>query len=131
MSNPNVIVHLDVNDPVGQKHPGGMVILSGDAPVWKYCNLFHQCVTEGAGVVAIAHGIDTKTNSDASVVAYSTSAGYQIGQMIGHCRVPRTMTIELINKDIVASQLLAIPQKLRMAVETKAVREASKVIASQ
>ena len=83
-----VINHLDVNDPCGRTHPGGMVILSGDAPVWKYCNLFHQCVTMGAGVIAIAHGIDTKTNSDASVVAYSVSEEYRIGQTIGRCRVP-------------------------------------------
>ena len=85
MSNPNVVNHFDVNDPVGQTHPGGMVILNGDAPVWKYCNQFHQCVTEGAGVIAIALGIDTKTNSDASIVAYSNSAEYQIGQTIGTC----------------------------------------------
>ena len=41
------------------------------------------------------------------------------------------MTIELINADIVAAHLLAIPQKIRVAVETKAVREASKVIVGQ
>ena len=38
------------------------------------------------------------------------------------------MTIELINANIVAAHLLVIPQKLRTAVETKAVREASKLI---
>jgi len=38
------------------------------------------------------------------------------------------MSIELINADIVAAHLLQIPQKLRVAVETKAVREASQLV---
>jgi len=79
----NVITHLHVDEPVGTVHPGGMVILSGEAPVWSYCNLFHKCVMEGAAVIAIAHGIDTTTNADASIVAYSTDADYQIGKTIG------------------------------------------------
>ena len=33
----NVITHLNVNTSIGTVHPGGMAILSGDAPVWKYC----------------------------------------------------------------------------------------------
>jgi len=38
------------------------------------------------------------------------------------------MSIELINADIVAAHLLAIPEKVRGAVEKKAVREASQLI---
>ena len=38
------------------------------------------------------------------------------------------MTIELINADIVTAHLLAIPQKIRTAVETKAIQEANKLV---
>ncbi|MCL2710768.1 MAG: HK97 gp10 family phage protein [Planctomycetaceae bacterium] len=38
------------------------------------------------------------------------------------------MSIELINADFLRAQLLQIPQKIRVAVETKAVREASQLI---
>ena len=97
MSNPYMVHHLHVDDPSGRLSPGGLVILSGDAPVWKYCDMFHQCVTEGAGVIAIAHGIDTKTNSAASIVAYSNSAEFQIGQTIHTCE-ERTRLSAFIEK---------------------------------
>ena len=79
----NVVTHFDVNQPTGKVHPDGMAILGGDAPVWKYCGLFHRCVTDGAAVVAIAHGIDTRTNSSDAVVAYSTDPRYQVGKTLG------------------------------------------------
>ena len=78
----NVVTHLDANAPIGKVHPGGVVILKGDAPAWKYCNLFYKCIMEGAAVVAIAHGLDTYTNCGDSIVAYSTDAGYQIGKTL-------------------------------------------------
>ena len=81
----NVIVHLNVNEPIGSVYPGGMVILGKDAPVWEYCNLFHKCVMEGASVIAIAHGIDTLADTNSSVIAYSTDRRYQIGKTIAEC----------------------------------------------
>ena len=66
-------------------HPGGMVILEGDAPVWKYCNLMHKSVMEGAAVVAIAHGIDTAISGGMSIVAYSTNEHFQIGKTLDKC----------------------------------------------
>ena len=78
----NVITFLDANNPIGNVHPGGVAVLKGDAPVWRYCNLFHKCIMEGSAVVAIAHGIDTSTNGGDSVIAYSTEEHYQIGKTI-------------------------------------------------
>ncbi|GHT31044.1 hypothetical protein FACS1894214_2030 [Planctomycetales bacterium] len=78
----NVITHFDVNAPIGIVHSGGMAILSGDAPVWKYCCLFHKCVMEGAAVVAVAHGIDTATDTGSSIIVYSIDEQYQIGKTI-------------------------------------------------
>ncbi|MCL2744057.1 MAG: hypothetical protein FWE67_09410, partial [Planctomycetaceae bacterium] len=78
----NVIVHLNVKQPIGRVSPGRMVILSGDAPVWEYCNLAYQCIMEGAAVVAIGHGVDVTTDADSSVVAYSTSSRFHIGKTL-------------------------------------------------
>ena len=48
----------------------------------KYCNLFYKCIMEGAAVVTIAHGIDTRTNGGDSIVAYSADVVYQIGKTL-------------------------------------------------
>ena len=79
----NVITFLDVAEPVDGIHPGGIVVLKGDAPVWMYCNLFHKCIMEGSAVIAIAHGIDTSTSGGDSIVAFSIDPDYQIGKTIG------------------------------------------------
>lgn len=39
--------------------------------------------------------------------------------------------IELINSDMLAAQLLAIPQNIRSAIETKAMREAEKLLVGE
>ena len=78
----NVLIYLDVNAPVGKVHPGGMIVIGGDAPTWKYCNLFHKCVMEGATVVATGIGVDKSTNGNEYIVAYSTDMEYQIGEPI-------------------------------------------------
>ena len=73
-------------DPRGLKvTPGGGVILSDDGPVWKYCNLMLRAINEGACMVAIAHGIDTATDGESSVVCYSNSEDYFVGQTIRQC----------------------------------------------
>ena len=78
----NVITYLDVNEPVGNVHPGGMVVIGGDAPTWKFCNLFHKCVMECVAIVATGIGVDKSTNRKDYTVAYSTDAAYQIGEPI-------------------------------------------------
>jgi hypothetical protein len=78
----NVITYFDVADPIGKVYPGGIVILKGDAPVWRYCNLMYKCIMEGAAVVAIAHGIDTTHDGGAAIVAYSTDENYYIGKTL-------------------------------------------------
>ena len=79
-----VLTFINVASPSGRTFPGGMTILSGDAPVWQYCVEFHKAVMEGAAVVAIAHGIDTTTNGKDSIVAYSIDPVYRIGNTFGH-----------------------------------------------
>ena len=64
----NVITYLDVNEPIGNVHPGGTTILDGDAPVWKFCNLFHQTIMEGTAVIAIGYGTDVEHHGGDSVI---------------------------------------------------------------
>jgi hypothetical protein len=65
----NVITYLDVNNPIGNVHSGGMVVIGGDAPMWKFCNLFYKCVMEGAAVVATGIGVDKSTDGNDYIVA--------------------------------------------------------------
>lgn len=53
-----VIVFIDVVEPRGNVFPGGMTVLHGDAPVWKYCVSFQRAIMEGAAVVAIGHDLN-------------------------------------------------------------------------
>ena len=78
----SVINFINAGQPCGNVFPGGMAILCGDAPVWQYCMEFHKAVMEGAAVIAIAHGIDTKTNGKGAVVAYSIDPDYRVGNTI-------------------------------------------------
>ena len=80
----NCITFWDVESPRGQVTPGGFVILGGDGPVWKYCLLYHRAIAEGAAVVAVAHGIDTKVAGGSSIVAWSTDPDYRIGNTLNH-----------------------------------------------
>jgi len=77
------ILWRDVANPCGKVPPGGLVILSGDAPVWEYCNCFHRCIMEGASVIAVGHGIDVfGEHATDCVVAYSTASDYTIGKPV-------------------------------------------------
>jgi hypothetical protein len=76
-----VIQYFDVNSPL-KVHPGGMVVIGGDAPLWKFCNLFHQCIVEGAKVVAAGVGVDKSQNHNDYTVAYSLDEDYPIGSPI-------------------------------------------------
>jgi len=78
----NVVQYFDINSPIGKVHPGGVCVIGGDAPMWKFCNLFHKCVMEGAAVVATGIGIDKSTDHSDYTVAYSTDEDYQIGKPI-------------------------------------------------
>ena len=75
-------LHDGINRPCNVVSPGGMVVLEGDAPVWKYCKMTHKAIMEGAAVVAIAHGMDTTNPDVAPIVAYSRDEEYRIGQAI-------------------------------------------------
>ena len=78
----NVVLYLDVNEPIGNVYSGGMVVIGGNAPTWKFCNLFYKCVMDGAAVVATGIGIEKSTNGNDYTVAYSTDEAYQIGKPI-------------------------------------------------
>jgi hypothetical protein len=78
----NMILYYDVNEPIGIVPVRGMVVIGGDAPMWKFCNLFHKCVMEGAAVVATGIGVEKSTSRKDYTVAYSTSARYRIGDTI-------------------------------------------------
>jgi hypothetical protein len=79
----NVVKYFDVNEPIGKVHPGGMVVIGGDAPTWKFCNLFHKCIMEGAAVVATGVGVEKSTDRRDYIVAYSTDKEYPISKSIG------------------------------------------------
>ena len=100
----SVVTHWKTEWPKGTVCPGGLVVIgdSGDDRVWKYCQLFQRAICEGAGVVAIAHGVDTKTNTDAAIVAYSNEEHFTIGKTLGECwqaeraaRDPNCLTVAL------------------------------------
>jgi hypothetical protein len=76
------ILGIDLTNPTGTVTPGGVVILYGDAPVWKYCNWFHRAIAEGAAVVAIGHEVDVFGKAAGCIVAYSTVEEYTIGKPI-------------------------------------------------
>jgi len=79
-----VVTHLHVDEPYRNIHPDGLVILSGDAPVWKYCDMFHMCIKDGSAVVAVAFGIDVSTNAADAVIAYAVNAApeYLVGRTL-------------------------------------------------
>ena len=77
-----VILLWDVNTLIGNVTPGGMVILHGDAPTWKYCIAYYRAVAAGASVVAIGYGIDVTEDASGCIVAYSTAEDYAIGKPI-------------------------------------------------
>lgn len=78
----SVILFWDVAEPIGNVPTGGMVILFGDAPLWKYFKMFYRAIAEGASVVAIGHGIDIDTDASGCMVAYSCEEEYTIGKPI-------------------------------------------------
>jgi len=78
----NSIVHVDVNNPIDEARSGVMVILSGDAPVWRYCQLFYEAIEKGATVVAIGHGVDVTVDADLSVAAYSADPEFKVGEPV-------------------------------------------------
>jgi len=80
----NVIRFLNVEKPHSMAQPGEIVVLTGEAPVWMYCGMTYKVIAEGAAVVAIAHGIDTKTNGGASIVAYTTDTDYVVGKTLNY-----------------------------------------------
>ena len=80
----NVIKFLNVEKPHSKAQPGEIVVLFGEAPVWKYCGMMHNVIAEGAAVVAIAYGIDTETNGGASIIAYTTDSDYTFGETLNH-----------------------------------------------
>jgi len=79
-----VIVYFDVNAPIGRAFPGGMVVIGGNAPTWKFCNLFHKCVMEGAAVIATGPGIEISCDKKDYIVAYSIDMDYKIGESCRH-----------------------------------------------
>ena len=86
----NVVVHFNADHPTNKVHSDGLAILSGDAPVWKYCDLLHKCIADGAAVVAIAHGIDPTTkNICNAVIAYSNDPEYSVGKTLGDANKAR------------------------------------------
>jgi len=101
-----IVLWLDVADGIGKVTPGGVVVLYGDAPVWKYCNWFHRVIAEGAAVVAIGHGIDVGADASNCTVAYSTVSEYAIGKPISQrlgeeVRITDGIPIEGTTKSIV------------------------------
>jgi len=78
------ISQWDVNSPIGNPTPGTMVVITGNAPLWKFCNLFHKAIVEhGAAIVAVGQG-DCVDGSQ-YVVGYSTEPDYPVGQ--SHCPI--------------------------------------------
>jgi len=59
-----------------------MVVIYGDAPVWKFCKLFRRAMAEGAAVIAIGDGIDIFKDASDCIVAYSCEEEYAIGKPI-------------------------------------------------
>jgi len=77
------VVHIDAVYSTNFVRPGGMAIIVGDAPVWRYCKAMYAAIREGAAVVAIAHGLDDADPSKGiPIVAYSQDEDYRIGQPI-------------------------------------------------
>jgi hypothetical protein len=86
------IVHVDVNGPAisgNETRPGCMTILSGEAPVWKYCIEFHKAIQAGASVIAIGHKFNMENDADSSMVAYSGDPDYKVGEPIRNERLNR------------------------------------------
>ena len=86
----NSFIFLNVCEPIGNVQPGIVVILYGDAPVYRYCYLTQKCIAEGAGVVAVAHGIDVSTNGGDAIVVYSVEETYCIGRTLDECNPNKT-----------------------------------------
>jgi len=81
----NSFIFLNVCEPIGNVQPGIVVILYGDAPAYRYCYLTQKCIAEGAGVVAVAHGIDVSTNGGDAIVVHSVEETYCIGKTLDEC----------------------------------------------
>ena len=71
--------------PLGDVYTGGLVVIRGDCPVWKFCQLFQRAICEGAGVVAIAHGDANISDYGAAIIAYSNAPYYTIGKTVKEC----------------------------------------------
>jgi hypothetical protein len=85
------ITYWDVNKPIGLPTAGTTVVIGGDAPVWKFCNLFHKSIAEhGAAIVATGVGVEKSINGDDYVIGYSTDEEYHVGD---------TIPIDLISED--------------------------------
>jgi hypothetical protein len=86
------IIHIDVNDHAikgNETQPGCMTILSGEAPVWKYCVEFHKALQAGASIVAIGHKFNMEDDADSSVVVLSDDPAYKVGEPIRNNQLNR------------------------------------------
>jgi len=53
-----------------------------DSPLWEFCQLFHECIAEGATCIAVGPGFDISTDKKDYVIAYSTHPEYSVGDTI-------------------------------------------------
>jgi len=76
-----VVYFLEAGRPV-DVCPGGMAIFYGDAPLWRFCNVVHQAITQGAAVVAVARDLEKDVDGGGAVVVYSMDADYAVGRRV-------------------------------------------------
>ena len=76
-----VVYFLEAGRPV-DVCPGGMTIFYGDAPLWRFCNVVHQAITQGAAVVAVARDLEKDADGGGAIVVYSMDADYAVGRRV-------------------------------------------------
>jgi len=88
-------IHVTVDNPaiaITEIRPQDIVIISGDASVWKYGELVAVALLKlnSEGVIAVGHGLDMTTHADDSIVVFSSNEHFCVGEslMVGHAREP-------------------------------------------
>jgi hypothetical protein len=97
----DIRTYINVETSIGRTTvAGGLTILYGQAPAWKYCVEFYKTIMEGAAAVAVVTGIETegqairqcaavvfidgspdeKNDWRSALVAYSDDPDYRLGK---------------------------------------------------
>ena len=79
----NAFVCRTVKNKGNRAEPWHVIVLGlDDASLWEFCQLFYECIAEGATCIAVGPGFEVSRDKNDYIVAYSTHPEYSVGDAI-------------------------------------------------